>query len=123
MFQIVKAVVPFGLGSLFFLRGRLVNGYHSGLFQSESLVAEFKDQTLTGAVTLDGSIFINVDFNDAELTYKGGVPPGFDNCRFNNSTFSLVGAAGNTVNFLRSMSPATTNMRFVVLGLIPELQN
>ena len=85
-------------------------------------MAEFKDHTLTGAVTLDDNIFINIDFNDAVLNYDGGVPPGFDNCRFNNATFNLGGAAGNTINFLRAMSPAATNMRSVVLGLIPELQ-
>ena len=99
-----------------------MSGYHSDLFPSESPVAEFKDQTLTGAVTLDDNIFINVDFNDAVLNYDGGVPPGFDNCRFNKATFNLGGAAGNTINFLRTMSPTTTNMRSVVLGLIPELQ-
>jgi len=88
----------------------------------EGLVAEFKDQTLTGAVTLDGGVFINIDFNYAELSYSGGVPPGFDNCRFTNATFSIDGAAGNTLAFLRSMAPASTNMRFVVLGLLPELK-
>ena len=100
-----------------------MSGYHSGLFQSERPVAEFKDQTLTGAVTLDENVFINIDFNDAVLNYDGGVPPDFDNCRFNNATFNLGSAAGNTINFLRAMSPSATNMRSVVLGLIPELQN
>ncbi len=99
-----------------------VSGYHTDLFLLESPVAEFKDQTLTGEVTLDGNVFINVNFKDAELNYSGGVPPGFDNCRFTNATFSVGGAAGNTLAFLRSMAPASTNMRFVVLGLLPELQ-
>ncbi len=85
-------------------------------------MAQFKDQTLTGAVTLDDNDFINIDFTDALLNYDGGVPPRFDNCRFNNATFNLGGAAGNTINLLRMMAPAATNMRPVVLGLIPELQ-
>lgn len=104
------------------MRHAAVSGYHTDLFLLESPVAEFKDQTLTGEVTLDGNVFINVDFKDAELNYSGGVPPRFDNCRFTNATFNLGGAAGSTVNFLRSMAPASTNMRFVVLGLLPELQ-
>lgn len=99
-----------------------MSGYHTDLFLLESPVAEFKDQILTGEVTLDGGVFINIDFKDAELNYSGGVPPGFDNCRFTNATFSVDGAAGNTLAFLRSMAPASTNMRFVVLGLLPELQ-
>ena len=101
---------------------RLSAAITTDLFLLDSPVAEFKDQTLTSAVTLDGNVFINIDFTDAELTYSGGVPPGFDNCRFNNATFSIDGAAGNTLAFLRSMAPASTNMRFVVQGLIPELQ-
>ena len=85
-------------------------------------MAEFKDQTLTGEVALDGNVFINIDFNDAVLTYDGGLPPGFDNCRFNQSSFTFRETAGNTLLFLRAMAPETTNMRSVVLGLIPELQ-
>ncbi|MGX1588780.1 hypothetical protein [Brevundimonas diminuta] len=85
-------------------------------------MAEFKDQTLTGDVALDGHVFRNVDFNDAILTYTGGVAPAFDNCRFNNASFSLRGSAANTLHFLRAMAPESTNMRSVVLGLIPELQ-
>ena len=85
-------------------------------------MAEFKDQILTGAVALDDNVFINIDFNDAVLNYEGGATPGFDNCRFHNTTFNLAGAAGNTIAFLRSMAPAATNMRPIVLGLIPELE-
>lgn len=85
-------------------------------------MAEFKDQILTGGVTLDGNVFVNVDFNNAVLNYDGGVPPGFDNCRFNGATFNLGSGAGNTILFLRAMAPEATNMRSVVLGLIPELQ-
>ena len=85
-------------------------------------MAEFKDQTLTGEVALDGHVFRNIDFNDAVLTYDGGLPPGFDNCRFNNASFNVRGQAANTLNFLRAMAPEATNMRSVVLGLIPELQ-
>ena len=98
-----------------------MNGYHSGLFQSESPVAEFKDQTLTGDVALDGNIFRNIEFKDAQLVYYGGVPPTFDNCRFNQASFTFREHAANTLIFLRAMMPESTGMRSIVDGLMPEL--
>lgn len=98
-----------------------MRGYHSGLFQSERPVAEFKDQILTGDVALDGNTFVNIQFKDAVLNYSGGVPPGFDNCAFDTTSFSFRDSAANTLQFLRAMAPEGTNMRSVVLGLIPEL--
>ena len=64
----------------------------------------------------------NIDFKDAELTYDGGRPPAFNNCRFDNARFTFRESAGNTLLFLRAMAPAQTNMRDVVLGLMPELK-
>ena len=84
-------------------------------------MAEFKDQILTGDVALDGNTFVNIQFKDAVLNYSGGVPPGFDNCAFDTTSFSFGDAAANTLHFLRAMAPEGTNMRSVVLGLIPEL--
>jgi hypothetical protein len=84
-------------------------------------MAEFKDQTLTGVVALDGAIFRNVEFKDAVLTYDGGVPPTFDNCRFNQASFTFREHAANTLIFLRAMTPASTGMRSIVDGLMPEL--
>lgn len=85
-------------------------------------MAEVRDQTLSGDLDIDGQIYIGCTFQDARLVYEGGVPPGFDNCRFHDSNFVFQGAAGHTLNFLRAMAPRATNMREVVLGLIPELQ-
>ena len=45
-----------------------------------------------------------------------------DSNRFDNATFSFRESAGNTLMFLRAMAPAQTNMRDVVLGLMPELK-
>lgn len=84
-------------------------------------MAETKDQTITGSVSLDGNIFRNIDFRDCQLVYQGGIPPQFDNCRFDTASFTFQGPAGATLAFLRAMAPAETNMRPVVLGLIPEL--
>jgi hypothetical protein len=85
-------------------------------------VAEFADQTLSGEVALDGNTFTNVDFANAILTYDGGVPPSFANCRFNTARFTFRDSASNTLMFLRAMVPAETNMRPIVFGLMPELQ-
>lgn len=84
-------------------------------------MAEYKDQTLSGVIALDSNSFDNIDFKDAELTYDGGRPPAFNNCRFDNARFTFRESAGNTLMFLRAMAPANTNMRQVVLGLMPEL--
>lgn len=86
-------------------------------------MAEYRDQTLSGEIALDGNSFINIEFNDAELIYRGGTPPAFDNCRFNRATFNFRDQGGNTLAFLNAMAPATTNMREVVLGLIPALKD
>ncbi len=86
-------------------------------------MADIKDQFLSGAVALDGNRFINVDFVDAQLQFGGGEAPSFDNCRFTQATFSFNGAASNTLLFLNAMAPAHTNMRDVVLGLIPALKD
>ena len=86
-------------------------------------MAEYRDQTLSGEIALDGNTFVNVDFENVELVYRGGTPPNFDNCRFNVATFSFREQAGNALLFLNAMAPASTNMREVVLGLIPALKD
>ncbi|WP_291832302.1 hypothetical protein [Brevundimonas sp.] len=84
-------------------------------------MAEIRDQTLTGAQTLDGNTYINCQFSNARLTFQGGQPPGFVNCTFEDTEFVFDGAAGRTMAFLKAMAPASTNMRHIVLGLLPEL--
>jgi hypothetical protein len=86
-------------------------------------VAEFKDQTLTGDVVLDGNAFQNIQFKNAVLSYAGGQPPRFDNCAFDTTSFSFRDTAASTLQFLRAMAPESTNMRSVVLGLLPELRD
>jgi hypothetical protein len=82
-----------------------------------------KDVTLSGEVDLDSAWYVNVEFREARLIYRGGRPPHFENCRFHNATFSFEGSAANTVQFLNAIAPASTNMRHVVLGLIPGLKD
>ena len=86
-------------------------------------MSETKNQTIKGRVKLDGKTFTDCEFVDAQLAYDGGLPPNFVNCRFTNSNFAFVEAAGNTVNFLRAMAPRASNMREVVFGLMPELNS
>ena len=84
-------------------------------------MAEFRDQHLTGEHHVDGNIYINCQFQSARLVYKGGVPPGFDRCAFDDANIVFDEAAGRTLAFLRAMAPEQTNMRNIVIGLLPEL--
>lgn len=84
-------------------------------------MAERRDETIRGNVELDETVFVNCAFKDALLVYRGGTPPSFGNCTFTGSRFVFDGAAGNTLNFLRGMAQPQSNMRPVVLGLMPEL--
>lgn len=84
-------------------------------------MAEIRNQTLSGDMFVDGNTYFDCLFNGARLIYEGGVPPGFSNCTFTDSNFAFQEAAGRTLAFLRAMSPVATNMRPVVLGLLPEL--
>jgi hypothetical protein len=85
-------------------------------------MALYKDQTLTGEITLDANQFESVRFENARLIYAGGVPPSFNNVTFTDTTVDFRGPANATLNFLRSMAPEATGMREVVLGLLPELR-
>lgn len=85
-------------------------------------MAEIKDQTLNGDVAIDGNSFVNVTFDGARLIYEGGRAPTFQNCQFApGCSFTFQEQAGNTLAFIRSMAHPSTNMRFIVEGLIPEL--
>lgn len=80
-----------------------------------------ESKTISGRVKLDGKTFTDIQFVDAQLVYDGGLAPNFVNCRFQNTGFSFEKEAGNTCNFLRAMAAPQSNMRSVVLGLLPEL--
>lgn len=86
-------------------------------------MAEFVDQTITGSHIVDGQAYVNVQFRNATLVYTGGQPPAFSECRFDATTFSFEGPAAQTLQFLNAMAPRPTNMRDVVLGLLPALKD
>jgi hypothetical protein len=83
-------------------------------------MSEITSQIVSGEVKLDGKSFKDCEFRNARLIYEGGPPPQFANCRFTDSRFTFQEQAGNTLLFLRAMLPEATNMREVVLGLMPE---
>lgn len=83
-------------------------------------MADNERQKMQGRIKLDGKTFTEIAFENANLVFEGGQPPNFINCTFTQTNFSFEGPAGNTVHFLRAMLPHQTNMRGVVLGLMPE---
>ncbi|MCG6970302.1 MAG: hypothetical protein LJE85_11090 [Gammaproteobacteria bacterium] len=51
-------------------------------------------------VTVDFNEYIDCEFKDCEIIYKGGNPPVFENCRFENCQFSAIDRAENTIGYL-----------------------
>lgn len=84
-------------------------------------MAEIRDQVLEGRQLLDGNTFINCEFRNARLVFKGVEQPGFTNCRFTQSRFEFEDSAAVTVNFLRGMLQPQTGMRGFVTGMMPEI--
>jgi hypothetical protein len=75
---------------------------------------ERSGETFCGAILVDGNRYQDCTFERCVLTYGGGVPPSFSNCRFNNSTLTFVGAAANTLAFLKAMDAPRSGLQRVV---------
>ncbi|MET4685103.1 hypothetical protein [Brevundimonas faecalis] len=84
-------------------------------------MTQTRGKTLTGDVELDGVTFVDCRFEGAQLIFRGGTPPNFQNCRFDRTRFAFLDQAANTLQLVRAMAQPQSNMRGVVLGLIPEL--
>lgn len=84
-------------------------------------MAEIRNQILEGRQMLDGTTFIDCEFKNATLVFRGVEQPGFVNCRFTQSRFAFEDGAAVTVNFLRGMLQPQTGMRGFVTGMIPEI--
>lgn len=84
-------------------------------------MAEYRNQVLQGRQILDGNTFVDCEFKNAQLVYRGGPHPGLTNCKFTESRFVFEGEAGNTVNLLRGMLRPETGLRSFVVGMMPEL--
>ena len=85
-------------------------------------MADHKNETLSGNITVDGKVFDNVTFREATILYDGGIPPHFLNCAFEATSFNFREQAANTIIFLRAMAPASSGMRSIVEGLVPEMK-
>jgi len=51
-------------------------------------------------ITVDFNEYIECEFDNCEIIYKGGNLPVFEKCSFNNCQFSLVDKADNTIGYL-----------------------
>ncbi|MFC5343785.1 hypothetical protein ACETK8_11160 [Brevundimonas staleyi] len=84
-------------------------------------MSEVRNQTLTGRQLIDGVTFIDCEFKNAQLVFKGVEPPSFANCKFTQSRFTFEDNAATTVNLLRGMLQPQTGMRGFVTGMMPEI--
>jgi len=84
-------------------------------------MAEIRNQVLQGRTLVDGKTFIDCEFKNAQLVFKGLEQPSFSNCRFTQSQFVFEDKAAVTVNFLRGMLGPQTGMRGFVTGMMPEI--
>ncbi len=56
-----------------------------------------------GKYRIDGIRYRGCSFNGCVIEYGGEGPISLENCTFNNCSWTLVGAAKNTVQFLTTM--------------------
>lgn len=75
---------------------------------------EHEGENLSGSISLDGNHYRNCHFDHCVLTYGGGVPPSFTDCRFRDSTLAFVGAAANTLAFLKAMDSPKSGFQRIV---------
>jgi hypothetical protein len=67
-------------------------------------VSSYKDQKLANeTVVLDDSEFLNCEFDNCKMVYRGGEMPKIQHCHFMRCTWHLEDAAQRTVLFLRSV--------------------
>lgn len=84
-------------------------------------MAEFRNQTLDGRHVLDGNTYVDCEFKNAQLVFKGTQQPGFTNCRFTQTRFVFEDNAAVTVNFLRGLLRPESGLRGFVTGMMPEI--
>lgn len=52
-------------------------------------------------VTLDGERYSGCEFRGCRMVYRGGEPPHFDDCRFDNCDWRFEDAAADTLAHLK----------------------
>ncbi|WP_455204873.1 hypothetical protein [Kaarinaea lacus] len=55
-------------------------------------------------VTWDFNTYVDCEFTNCKLIYKGGALPVLENCTFDNCEFVLTDRAENTVNYLQYLN-------------------
>ncbi len=80
----------------------------------------FTGQTFTQGqrVPLDDGVFINCTFQGAVLAYAGSGLVRFDNCTFENITWTFEGPSVNVINFLQYMYHAHPIGKMLVESLL-----
>jgi hypothetical protein len=82
-------------------------------------IVEHVGLTFTGPISVDGNRYINCIFERCVVTYGGGVPPSFSGCSFHDSKLSFVGAAANTLLFLKAMAAPNSGLQRVIHETFP----
>lgn len=82
--------------------------------QSVTQSHEHQGESFTGSISVDGNRYRNCVFDACVMIYGGGMPPSFSDCRFRNCRLSFVGAAGNTLMFLKAMDSPGSGLQRVV---------
>jgi len=75
-------------------------------------------------VTVDFNEYIDCEFINCEIIYKGGNLPVFENCSFVNCQFSLIEKADNTIGYLSFLyqNLAESDAKSFVEGQITKIK-
>src|SRR5687767_12151499 len=78
------------------------------LFQNTT----FGTDDTTSEVEVDGNTYQGCSFKNCMFVYRGGPPPRFSHCSFDNPNFRFADAAANTLDFMTALfhSPFRKNM-------------
>lgn len=75
---------------------------------------DYTGSRLTGPVELDGNGFIECEFEDAVLIYRGGEPPLIQGSTFGRFTVEFKDAAGSTLALMAAMARPQSGMRHLI---------
>lgn len=80
-----------------------------------------EDSTFTKmTLAIDAARYVRCTFRDCTIVYAGG-ELSLKECTFERVEFSLVGAAANTLNFLKGFGAEGSSFRPVVEALFQEI--
>lgn len=82
---------------------------------------DYEGQELSGGVELDGNRFVNCNFREATLIYRGGAAPQLINCTFDPAQIEFQDAAANTVRLLGAMAQPDSGLRYLAARLFWQI--